>query len=33
MRLRQIAALRLRYGLTFAQAALLAFLVFGEGDA
>lgn len=31
MRARQIARLRQRFGLTFAQAALVAALVYGEG--
>ncbi len=31
MKARQIAALRLRFGLSLAQAALLAALIFGEG--
>lgn len=33
MKARQIASLRSRYGLTFAQAALLASLIYGEGQA
>jgi hypothetical protein len=33
MKVRQIAALRLRFGLSQAQAALLACFIFGEGAA